>query len=73
MNMNRILFVIAVTLMLLFLSGCAEDYPRIKIMNTPWSSVISLDLGNCSTFNHFERFDDENETKIVLYFDKKEK
>ena len=70
--MKRILFVIAMALMPLFLSGCGEDYPRINIVNSPWSSVISLDIANRSTFNHFERFDDENETKIILYFNKNE-
>ena len=71
MNMKRILFVITVALMLLFLSGCGEDYPKIKIMSSQWSSVIFLDVANRSTFDHYERFDDENETKIIIYFNKK--
>lgn len=70
---SRVVLVIMSLGLIMSLSGCKDNYPSIKIDQSPMASIVEIDLGNGSKFRTFERFDDENETKLVLYFDKNDK
>lgn len=58
---------------LLTLCGCSENYPRVTIDPSAFGNLIRIDIAGAAKFNRFERFDDENAVKIVIYFDKEVK
>lgn len=69
--MKKLIILFLCVCIALCFAGCADDYPTVSINPKPFDNIIEIDLGNKQLkFNTFERIDDEEGTKLILYFDK---